>query len=117
MLRKLQLSPNHLRSPGDLYPNVITKGNIGTNNPLTTFGISGMQCRVDDISGNEVGIITILISFEKQERRIQYRPSCDRPPLYQSVLYIANGGGLLTGLQYQWSNLMPKIPAYQYSVH
>ena len=81
MLLELEFSPNHLRSPGDLYPNVITKGNIGTNNPHTTFKISETQCRVDDISGNEVGIITILISFDKQERRIQYRPSCDRPPL------------------------------------
>jgi len=60
MLLELEFSQNHSGSnhpgsPGALYPNVITNGNIGTNNTHTTFEISGTQCRVDDISRNEVG--------------------------------------------------------------
>jgi hypothetical protein len=49
--------PNHPGLPGALYPNVITKENIGTNKSLPAFEISDTHCRVDDISGNEVGII------------------------------------------------------------
>jgi hypothetical protein len=60
MLLERQFSLSHPRLPGAQYPNVI---NIGTNKPLTAFEISGTQCGVGDISGNEVGIILILISF------------------------------------------------------
>jgi len=61
MLLELQFSQNH--SGAEPFR---AKANIGTNNPLTTFETSGTQCRVDDISGNElVGIFTILTSFQQ----------------------------------------------------
>ena len=64
MLHDLQLSPGHPGFSYALYPNVIAKGNIGTNDPHTTFEMSRTQCHVDDITGNEVGIITILPSLK-----------------------------------------------------
>ncbi len=65
MLLDLQLSPRHPGCPYALYPSGIAEGNIGTNDPHTTFEIFGTQCHVDDITGNEVGIITILPSLKQ----------------------------------------------------
>ena len=65
MLLDLQLSPSHPGFPYALCPSVIAKGNIGTNDPHTTFEISGTRCHVDGITGNEVGIIPSCLRQNK----------------------------------------------------
>ena len=65
MLLDPRLSPSYPRLPCALHPSVIANGNIGTNDPYTIFEIHGTQCHVDDITGNEVGIITISRSLQQ----------------------------------------------------
>ena len=63
MLLDPQLSPSHPGLPCALHPSVTANGNIGTNDPYTNFEIYGTECHVDDITGNEVGSITISPSL------------------------------------------------------
>ena len=110
MLLDPQLSPSHPGLPCALHPSVIANGNIGTNDPYTIFEIHGTQCHVDDITGNEVGTITISRSLQQagEENHMRTFHAIDLRHTYcqlYSVRVLAKGGDVSTGTQYRIADL------------